>query len=37
MKIDDDPAGCYSGDLRLHVVPWNIARGLDGKRTKEGK
>jgi hypothetical protein len=37
MEIDDDPAGCYSGDLRMHIVPRNTVRGLDGKRTKEGK
>jgi len=37
MEVDDDPAGCYSRDLRMHVVPRNTARGLDGKRTEEGK
>ena len=33
MEIGDDPAGCYSGDLRMHIVPRDTARGLDGKRT----
>jgi len=37
MEVDDDPAGCCSRDLRMYVVPRNTARGLDGKRTEEGK
>jgi len=37
MEINDDPAGCSIGDLRMHIVPRNTARRLDGKRTKEGK
>jgi len=37
MEIDRDPAGCYSGDFRIHIVPRNTARGLDGKGTDEGE
>jgi hypothetical protein len=37
MEVDDDLAGCYSGDLRMHVVPRNTTRRLDDKRTEEGK
>ena len=37
MKIGDDSAGCYSEDLRMQIVSRDTARGLDGKRTEEGK
>lgn len=37
MEIDDDPAGCYGGDLRMHIVPRNTVRELDGKGTEEGE
>ena len=37
MEIGDDPGGYYSGNLRMHIVPRDTARGLDGKRTEEGK
>jgi len=36
MEMDDDPADCYSGDLRMHIVPRDTARGLDGKEPKRG-
>jgi len=37
MEINDDPAGCFIEDLRMHIVSRNTARELDGKRTKKGK
>lgn len=37
MEVDDDSAGCYSRDLRMHVIPRNTARELNDKRTEKGK
>jgi hypothetical protein len=37
MEINDDLVGCSIGDLRMHIVSRNTARGLNDKRTKKGK
>ncbi len=37
MEINDDSAGCFIEDLRMHIVSRNTARELNDKRTKKGK
>jgi len=36
MEIDDDPADCYCGDLRMHIFSRYTARRLDGREQRRG-